>query len=336
MADYKNCICIACRNEFEPDDDIVVCPECGTPYHRDCWNAHGHCINTELHEKGEAWTPPVPPEEKNKAVNRKTCPQCGAENDESNLFCTQCGSSMRAKTQDSAFMGESADSQSGWRQYIPGMMSMQPEGNPEEDMEGIRLQDAVDFVGKNTAYYIPRFRYFRDQKRKLAPNFVCLLFPELYFAYRKMWLLTILTIVVTFLLSIPGMLISVAYQMEEIIAMMQTRMGGLGSAAYAAIEAQFTSFAETLQPYSDLLYNMDLVCSYLTMAMHILLFLFGNYLYYRHALKKIRTVRADQKSLMDVQSRIRMAGGAHFGFVVLAAIAEFTLTALFTYLLLFL
>ena len=84
MADYRNCACIGCKNTFEPDDDIVVCPECGTPYHRDCWNAHGHCINTELHETGGSWQRPKTEAEIKAEAEANApvpCPNCGSKND---------------------------------------------------------------------------------------------------------------------------------------------------------------------------------------------------------------------------------------------------------------
>ena len=34
MADYKNKKCVVCKELFSDYDDIVVCPECGAPYHR--------------------------------------------------------------------------------------------------------------------------------------------------------------------------------------------------------------------------------------------------------------------------------------------------------------
>ncbi|MEE0240886.1 MAG: RING finger protein, partial [Ruminococcus sp.] len=45
MADYTGQSCFVCQKPFEPEDDVVVCPECGTPYHRACWQHYGHCIN---------------------------------------------------------------------------------------------------------------------------------------------------------------------------------------------------------------------------------------------------------------------------------------------------
>ena len=35
--------------KFFDDEDIVVCPECGTPYHRECWNRVGTCIHSAEH-----------------------------------------------------------------------------------------------------------------------------------------------------------------------------------------------------------------------------------------------------------------------------------------------
>lgn len=52
MSLYENEICPVCKKEFCDGDDIVVCPECGTPHHRDCYNLAGKCVNTGLHKAG--------------------------------------------------------------------------------------------------------------------------------------------------------------------------------------------------------------------------------------------------------------------------------------------
>ena len=80
---------------------------------------------------------------------------------------------------------------------------------------------------------------------------------------------------------------------------------------FKGIQEQLLSFAETVKENYRVLYWTDFVCNYISLAMNIVLFLFGNYIYYRHAVKKIKAVRNDNRSLIDVQSRIRMAGGAY-------------------------
>ena len=52
---YENSICPGCGEAFKEDDDVVVCPECGTPQHRQCYINHGGCVNTALHGQGFVW-----------------------------------------------------------------------------------------------------------------------------------------------------------------------------------------------------------------------------------------------------------------------------------------
>ena len=88
MADYINEKCISCGKEFTKDDDVVVCPECGTPYHRGCYEKEGKCINNELHEKHSVWKPEVKEHEETEKI---VCKNCGAENPKEALFCNKCG-----------------------------------------------------------------------------------------------------------------------------------------------------------------------------------------------------------------------------------------------------
>ena len=55
MVEYQGAPCQYCEKPFEENDDIVVCPECGTPYHRACYKEAGHCTNLALHAMGGSW-----------------------------------------------------------------------------------------------------------------------------------------------------------------------------------------------------------------------------------------------------------------------------------------
>lgn len=52
MALYENNSCPVCGKQFQPGDDIVTCPECGTPHHRACYRELGHCAHQALHGDG--------------------------------------------------------------------------------------------------------------------------------------------------------------------------------------------------------------------------------------------------------------------------------------------
>ncbi len=326
MADYRNCSCIACKNVFEPDDDIVVCPECGTPYHRDCWQEHGHCINTELHKSGGTWQNPNnnnnnTTDEESSNRERVLCTQCGELNPKGSSFCIHCGKKIDSVSEDNA----------NWQKNIADMLGGFQNENENEDMGGATLGEIKNFVGKNILYYLTRFRFFFASKKKLAPNFICIIFPQFWFAYRKMWLGSLIIVLLTFLLSIPASLMTLAEQTDTILAGIQPQLEIIGAESAEIIRNRILSFSDLISDNQTLLYQIDLICSYASLALRIVLFMFGNYIYYKHCIKKIRNIHANQKSLIDTQSRIRMVGGTSIGFIFLAILLEFVLTSILTY-----
>lgn len=42
MSLYENQKCPVCGVAFKSGDDIVTCPECGTPHHRQCYEKSGN------------------------------------------------------------------------------------------------------------------------------------------------------------------------------------------------------------------------------------------------------------------------------------------------------
>lgn len=54
---YIGIKCPVCHRPFEAGDDIVVCPICGAPYHRHCYEQAGKCLFEEKHAAGESWSP---------------------------------------------------------------------------------------------------------------------------------------------------------------------------------------------------------------------------------------------------------------------------------------
>ncbi len=91
---YKGHICDGCGRKFTEDDDIVVCPECATPQHRECYNKNHACVNADKHSEDFTWTAPdgVNPVTAKKEAPVKTipCPNCGYNNPEGSESCKQC------------------------------------------------------------------------------------------------------------------------------------------------------------------------------------------------------------------------------------------------------
>lgn len=53
MSDLDKEICSFCGHSL--DSDIVFCPICGTPMHRECWDLEKKCPNEALHAEGFVW-----------------------------------------------------------------------------------------------------------------------------------------------------------------------------------------------------------------------------------------------------------------------------------------
>ena len=90
MTRYTGNHCPVCEQAFTDEDDIVVCPDCGTPYHRACWQKVGACMHKSEHAAGFEWQPEFGPEAE-KAAHEATCPNCGTHNQPGAAQCSHCG-----------------------------------------------------------------------------------------------------------------------------------------------------------------------------------------------------------------------------------------------------
>ena len=84
---YEGKKCVACEKAFTENDDVVVCPECGAPHHKDCYKSLGKCAQESLHGTENKWC------DQNSAnmIKPKKCDKCGALNKETALNCVACG-----------------------------------------------------------------------------------------------------------------------------------------------------------------------------------------------------------------------------------------------------
>ena len=91
MSGYIGTRCMICSEKFTSADDVVVCPECGTPYHRDCYGKEGKCVNSVLHKTGGSWKPSYDTGSDGSENQAVTCRFCGNTNPPLTLFCRRCG-----------------------------------------------------------------------------------------------------------------------------------------------------------------------------------------------------------------------------------------------------
>ncbi|MDR0992507.1 MAG: hypothetical protein LBL87_06395 [Ruminococcus sp.] len=221
--------CLICGGVFDKNSDIVFCPDCGTPYHRACYKKEGHCINTSLHESGGTWSPNAKAE---KTADETICKRCGKQNTGTAFFCESCGfpldnfiktedpkerEKFREKLREEYREEEDEPDMNFFGGKADGII-MRPMAaditdplcgfNPEEVFdEDVKLSEIADYVQCNTHYYLPIFKNIKTLGTPIIWNFTALLFPELYFAYRKMPVYAFGALILRLFLAVPDFIV---------------------------------------------------------------------------------------------------------------------------------
>ena len=284
MTRYTGNHCPVCEQAFTDTDDIVVCPDCGTPYHRDCWKKVGACMHRSEHAAGFEWQPEIGPEAV-KAAHEATCPNCGTRNTPGATRCSHCGCPLPRSEADSADAAKPEEqvpiyardpSAVNNRSADPGphieTYSADREGGiyrreigPEDTIDGIKAKDWAAYVGRSPMYYLMQFFRMSITNRKAAVCLSAFLFGPAYLFYRKMWKEGLLTAILTIVLSIPTFI--------EIISVFNPSLLGAMPLGWLPVAVN--------------------VCAVASWALNIILGLFAVSWYRREAKKNIDRIYAD-------------------------------------------
>lgn len=267
--------CAACHEVFTADDDIVVCPDCGSPHHRDCYLKEKKCANADKHLSGYKWTRnnssgSESTAEKTSEISVRVCPVCKFPNQPESERCVRCGARLEDASAENDIPQENYEMP---RQYGPNAYPGMDNAlsflgfDPNEDMGGSTLSEVSHFVGSNTIYYIPLFKRMKDLGKKFSFNVVCLLFPEFYFANRKMWFWALLVGIIKIILGVP----SVALEFLD-------RWGE---------RDEFSFILDTVSRNKDFIVQLQDACSTIDWVINIIFCLLGNWLYFRYVLKNL-------------------------------------------------
>ncbi len=190
--------CARCHAYLFSEDDVVHCPVCGAPHHRECYNQIGHCALEEFHGTEQQYDKVkerAETEANNKAEEEHaaegfiTCGMCHEKYSFNEPVCPNCKAPNIARNGGSFI---SFDFLGG----IPADFDMG---------EGVTADEAKRFVMANTPRYIPKFASIKAGSR-ISWNWMAFLFPSAWMLARKMYkngiITGILSIVAT-LFSIP-------------------------------------------------------------------------------------------------------------------------------------
>ena len=310
MPKYYGCPCEGCGKPLTLQDDIVVCPDCGAPYHRDCYEKLGRCIHAPAHAAGYEWKFPYQESE------LCTCPACGERTLRSESVCRCCGAALPpegaqepADRADSDEHSEEFDYSTFYRQFQetgapqvdPLRQTYQAAFGKEEVMDGIPCKDWADFIGPASPAYLSAYCRMQLSHTKTSMSFSAMLFGPFYFFYRKAWKPAFGFLAAELVVALPTLLSMMQATGSPLTA-------GISSTAIVVLSRIMTVFS---------------------FALVMLRTLYAKWLYRKSAAERIRRIRAEfpdaaqRRAVLSAQGGVSIAGvvGAFVLLMVLGACA---------------
>ncbi len=278
MSRFTHKLCPVCRIPFKDEDDVVVCPECGTPHHRACYKETGNCGLEKFHVEGFAWNGKLPDETADPKEEASQSPPetLSVENTDAHHAFYPDGN------EDTEPISENEE-----HSDIPEIEMLRDMPNPYLDIyrkmrdltsddtrgeDGVSSKELCHFAGKSIMHYSQAFSAFRVgvmkdgriQPVRIFLNLCSGFLSPIHQFYRRMDLIGIAVILLSCAAVLPDVLLYYDSQ-------------------YASIQ-----FTENL---TATLGSLSVVGSFLNLAVTILLCVFGDYIYYKTCVRRIKKIR---------------------------------------------
>lgn len=318
---YTGETCPVCHKTFTDGDDVVVCPDCGTPHHRDCYTQQNACANTALHSEDFAWTPtqdktkpqtaPVSTllTQKPSAGTRGDghnivfCPECGAENGAEEPVCTQCGARLYNNAANGQPFLPPVQLPNGAAQgYLSGMTVIAP----TDTIDGNTVLDTAEYVQTSARRYIPKFYKMEKSGKKFSWNWAAFFFAPYWYFYRKMYGLG--SVLLALLLAVSALAGTPQYVEKSdafIIAADEAR-----TQLQEGTITQQEAVEKCTEPYAALSATTEFrVISAVNFAVALFSGLFANSFYKKKTAKEIQRLQAVSRSPEEYRLRLFRRGG---------------------------
>ena len=310
---YNNQTCPHCGKVFAEGDDVVVCPVCATPQHRECWMQAGHCANDSLHSSGFVWQresvqPQPQPETEPVETDGDSvvCHICGSENPADSLHCGNCGAlfgeTNNPDDKKCAYCGTQNDLDANHCKNC-GNPLVAPRGfftnNPylagtpidaNEIIGGEKADDLALYVQASTRRYLPKFKRFSSGK-KLSFNFAAFFLAPYWFFYRKLYkagaFFLVLFVTASLVLSAPSQKIIEAAEEYSAVYNSSFDFENATEEELAAFEEEIMRAANEMMAKTR---NPLLIVAGVTLALRLIAALLADKLYYKKILKDMKII----------------------------------------------
>lgn len=260
MTRFENKLCPVCRVRFVKNADVVVCPTCGTPHHRPCYSIKGKCALEDLHAEGWSWKGLLPDEVKEREEMLKATglplvePNKALDELRREEFPQKTPATPAPYEEEQRMFEEELGDDN------PFVDLFKKFSDKEIGEDGVSMHELVAFSATSVYHYGKAFDTFRGKsgisgkKRILSLNLSSGLFAPMFQAYRKMHLFGIISLLLLLSPSVAAALVP-------------------------------DSIASTVE--NELMVLLQLA----NIIIRIFLCMFGDYVYYRHCISRIKRFR---------------------------------------------
>ena len=305
---YENLTCLHCGKPMHDGEDIVVCPVCATPQHRECWMQAGHCANDSLHASGYVWqrenSAHSDADASEPSADSKICHICGSENPHDSLHCGNCGALFGEVKNENPVCGNCGTkndsdarhckncgapliAQGGFFNGDPYMRSS--EFKEDEIIADQKAGELAMYIQASAHRYLRKFRRFADGK-KFSINFAAFFFAPYWFFYRKLYKPGIFFVVLfaTVSMMLSGITADFTAHADEFLSK-------YGYFDYeSATEEEIASFEAEFEKGMDEFYNKvkkpAAIIAAVNFGMSLIAALVADRLYYKKTLEDMKMI----------------------------------------------
>ncbi len=175
---YEGYKCAECKKVFSAEDDIVVCPECGAPHHRDCYVKNGTCAMLEQHGNDFKYAP---------------------EKSEEKILAEQKEAEQKAENQPRFKQIPVGAPTNELRESVLVYGGV----NPEDKIDEIPVKLLARYVGTSSGSFIRKWKMMENGLGN-AFSALSFLFGPYYLLFRKLWSIGLLYLLFNLVSVIPN------------------------------------------------------------------------------------------------------------------------------------
>lgn len=325
--DFNKYSCPLCGQAFNDTDDVVVCPDCGTPHHRECWFKNGECVNSDRHGVKEPIEVEFRQVETEENIDNST--ENSIEKNDENTS----GNAQVFGYFGNPNFGENQEKEPPQKIVKDIMDRLSNNSQEEVIIDNHKLSFFAAAIGKNQEYYLPRFMLFEKVKKAFSWNIAGFFVPLAWTLYRKMYKLSALIFavyMVIFSISAVPLINNEEYLNATQECLQEDPQYATKILAYQTGSADVTLTAKQAELYGimekiEIPVYIQVITYILTIGLRIAMGVFGTYLYFKKLSKNLTKLEARASATGMTDEALKMLLYKKYGTlpIIICAIVGF-------------